>query len=149
MSYTLIKTAAIISEQTKYDAEYLDNDKDFKRLSELIPANAIKDLKTAWVGDIKELERGKKGDSLFQLLMKAEMLKKKYQINISSEISKILNNLGNLAHHLFANPSEFRGAAKNGSTLDDKWGYHYARRESIEEIEQDMLYEQLKRELTV
>jgi hypothetical protein len=106
-------------------------------------------LKTAWVGDIKELERGKKGDSLFQLLMKAEMLKKKYQINISTEISKILNNLGNLAHHLFANPSEFRGATKNGSNTDDKWGYSYGRRESIEEIEQDMLYEQLKRELAI
>lgn len=148
MSYALIKTAAIISEQTKYDAEYLNNDKDFKRLSELIPANAVNDLKTAWIGDIKELERGKKVDSLFQLMMKADVLTKKYKITISSEISKILNNLGNLAHHLFANPSQFRGTV-NGKAADEKWGYQWGRRESIEEIEQDMLYEQLKRELAV
>ena len=146
MDISLLRATILLSEQSQYDADYLDTDKNFKRLAELIPPDVIKDLKVAWAGDIKELERNKKADSLFQMMMKASTMTNKYKVNVTPEISKILGILGSLAIHLFSGSSA-RGAANAKAAGDDRWGYSWGRRESIETIEQDMLYEQLKQEL--
>jgi hypothetical protein len=143
MDLSLIRFASMLTERVSEAPDFLEKDKTFQRLCELIPA-AAKDLQTAWTGDVKEFRRnqGKNFQSLFGLMVKTENLKRKYKVEITPEISKLAGNLSNLASHAFA------PLANSDHKYNDdayKWGYQW-QKESLEDLEQDMLYEELKKE---
>jgi len=143
MDLSLIKFASMLTERASEAPDYLKNDKTFERLCELIP-KAKSDLQLAWDGDVKEFRRkqGKNFESLFALMVKTDNLKRKYNVEITPEISKLAGNLSNLAHHAF---SPFSNSDVKYNDDAYKWGNQW-QKESIEEIEDMRLYEELRKE---
>ena len=141
MELSLIKFASLLTEKVSNSPDFLKTDKTFKRLIELIP-KAENDLLTAWTGDIKEFQRsgGKNFQSLFAIMVTPDNLKRKYNAVDNSELRSITGNLSNLAHHAFSNAPETKYS-------DDayKWGNQW-QKESLETLEQDMRYVELREE---
>lgn len=150
MDLSLIKFASVLNERAALSTSYLTSNSDFQRLVKLIPPTAVRNLITAFTGDIKEHERakGKKIDSLFALMLKPSNFERKFKVELTPEISKLIGKLSGMALEVFDEYKNYTGG--------DKWGNEFARggdREdklynslSFDEIEEMRLYEELKRE---
>lgn len=124
--------------------DFLPRTPEFQQLRDLAGEKLASDIAVAWQGDVKDYARtgGKNFQPLVAQMLNDRVVERRYGVEITPPLRKILSALVQLAHHAFPDTERLRGTT-NATYSGGVWGNAWARECATVEFD-EILYEVLK-----